>query len=712
MKTRIFGASFMIALMLAFGNNAFTQNPEPPPPGDEIAGQKAKDAAAAKKAAENEKANKKAIDEIDKKLKNLDELKDADKIKALKAMKKYLEDHLTEDPATALENAAKAAKKAVATGDKIKDAESESMVDKLRSDLSKEIFGLVVEARGTGQTTGHIANLSVTNNGDVPLDVIPQIFFIPSEGQYQSYVGRIPEGITVPPKGTVSIPVNGYCADVTNPPIPAGTSLPPLDTWVPVLDPSLPSEIPHPTTPAGGSKPPMEGIPFFVIDSDPVKPFTPSSVPGITTSPGFKPQPTSSTDITTTWPGTDIPVGGTFIPGTKPEIIAPVLVGALVLIEYATEAIQRDGQFPTPFSPDPVREREAIIQQTFWIYTAALEGKKYEKEDFSDNVYDQFENSTGKTVAALPPEQKKEVDNGITDFWNTFQATGVQAKVLAVSKPEGMTTAPIDPHQTIADPGDPPVLIKDEKTQKQCECGNISFDLLVWNTEVVPPNGWRGVQENKYQSKVDVGSKAGLPDHEIKAGKKGLKKGSAQIVELKNIEFGCSCVEITEAISDAIAALAKLEKSNRTKLDRAKSDLVKKEADLKAAKEKLRPVKATIDRLTREVDDLIAKVKELETPITEKQNEIEQLKKDATVSDCPAYESADKRIPFPSVKVTSDGKNVDGKWGDAPNVWDYKFTVIKGDAALECKIVISFYCQGEECKEVQCSRTIVIKIDE
>ncbi|GIV30671.1 MAG: hypothetical protein KatS3mg029_0022 [Saprospiraceae bacterium] len=53
---------------------------------------------------------------------------------------------------------------------------------------------LKVTAKGTGQTTGHIATLEITNLGNEPVQLEPQVVYIPSSGKYQSYVGRIPGG--------------------------------------------------------------------------------------------------------------------------------------------------------------------------------------------------------------------------------------------------------------------------------------------------------------------------------------------------------------------------------------------------------------------------------------------------------------------------------------------------------------------------------------
>src|SRR5688572_22567100 len=51
---------------------------------------------------------------------------------------------------------------------------------------------LNVKATGTGNTTGHIANLLVTNSTPTPVFINDQTAYIPSQGEYQPYVARIP----------------------------------------------------------------------------------------------------------------------------------------------------------------------------------------------------------------------------------------------------------------------------------------------------------------------------------------------------------------------------------------------------------------------------------------------------------------------------------------------------------------------------------------
>ena len=305
----------------------------------------------------------------------------------------------------------------------------------------------VVSAEGTGRTTGHIATLKIKNTSDSPIKLDGAELYISSNGRYQSYVGRIPEGITINPGQTVSVPVYGYCMDVTKPPVPDGEPMPEYDDWVMVGDPT------------GTSTPRPERI---------VPEFAPVDASELVGSPAFKHQPPSEgTSIIVTYPGTDVPVNGTLDPAKDPVGVAPVLVSIVEEIETAADEIQSSGDYPTPYTNDPEREKETIIQQTIWIATGILtdddeeEDDGYFKEDFAGVVYEQFEETTGTDVDELPEETKEQLDVGVDAFWSTFTATGVKAKVLKEKSPE--TT-----------PGGEPTLpgtIEIANPQRGCTCG-------------------------------------------------------------------------------------------------------------------------------------------------------------------------------------------------------------------------------------------------
>ena len=105
-----------------------------------------------------------------------------------------------------------------------------------------------------------------------------------------------------------------------------------------------------------------------------------------------------------TYPGSSTPIGGTLDKTVEMAKIAPLLVAMVQRIEAITPIIQED--YPTPFQEDLRKEREAIIQQTVWIFMAHLMGTTYTKEDFAHRVAQEFEQRTGTLASSLPPAQQ------------------------------------------------------------------------------------------------------------------------------------------------------------------------------------------------------------------------------------------------------------------------------------------------------------------
>ncbi|HSF89443.1 MAG TPA: Ig-like domain-containing protein [Saprospiraceae bacterium] len=276
---------------------------------------------------------------------------------------------------------------------------------------------LKITATGTGQTTGHIANLSITNTTGSTVRINPQTCYIPSDGKYQPYVATIP-GTSVPP-GTSFLPVQGYCANVYAHPVPDGNPMPLVSDWIPVIQPAI-------NIPRGGTN---------ILTTPAVPAFKPEDVAGLIQSPGYAALPAkASTNITTTWPNTNILFEGTIKPGSHPKTFAPVLVEAVNSITKGFDDLRQAGIINTAFSGDPEKEREAIIQQSFWMYTARITGKEYQKEQFREKVFSQFEDNSGTEVESLSAEEKEKLKSGIDVFWNTFINVSIEAKLLNGSK--------------------------------------------------------------------------------------------------------------------------------------------------------------------------------------------------------------------------------------------------------------------------------------
>lgn len=250
-----------------------------------------------------------------------------------------------------------------------------------------------ITVTGTGKTTGDIVAMTIYNptSADVYDNLGP--CYIPSDGGYQPYIIPTIKPVTVPAGQTIRITLKGFCADISKPAVPEHFNLKPLIEWVKIE--------PKPT---GNNSAPFSTAPN---------------------------------------------------PDTNPAEAAPKLLEAIREISLQYDKLKDEGKIITPFSGNPEKEREAVIQQTFWIYTSNLRQKPYVKEDLKYQTYKQFEEKSNINPVTLPKEQKEKMDKGIDDFWSTFNAVGTAAKVLNSTKPEDKPYVP-----TISGP-----------EVKPCDCG-------------------------------------------------------------------------------------------------------------------------------------------------------------------------------------------------------------------------------------------------
>jgi hypothetical protein len=262
----------------------------------------------------------------------------------------------------------------------------------------------VRSARGTGRTTGHIVTLFAYNPGKKPVTADFGPYFIPSNGKDQSYVVPGTTTVTIPPKSEVEIPLIGFCSDNRRPPVSDGEDMPPYSSWVQV-DPAQPVSFDWTQKPGSG----------------------------ITTAPaGPRPIPTIL--------GTDTPLGVSLNIDIRPDLAGPLLVSVANKIQITFDSLRSVGGISTPFSNNRDRERESVIQQTLWWYTAALRGDEYTEEQFEERMTEQLETNTGKKKEELPPQMVEQFDAGVADFWDSFTLVGVEAKVI--STPDKTTEAP------------------------------------------------------------------------------------------------------------------------------------------------------------------------------------------------------------------------------------------------------------------------------
>jgi hypothetical protein len=261
--------------------------------------------------------------------------------------------------------------------------------------LPVAVFAQKIKATGTGQTTGHIATLTVSNPGKEAITLNIGPFLIPSSGKFQGYGVPGVYDVVVPPKGSVDIPLSGYCTNPFVPPVSPGADMPRYDTWV------TPGETPFITP--GATLRPEDGFIFTPVSD---------SLPAVT------------------YPGTDIPFPYTINIDAHPDKAAELVIDILHALETAYNDLEQAGGISTPFSGDPPAQQSAVIQQTFWIIIGILTGRAYEFTDFRDNLVQQFETNTNTPLTNAPPRQQEELESGIEAFWSTFQLVGVEAKVL------------------------------------------------------------------------------------------------------------------------------------------------------------------------------------------------------------------------------------------------------------------------------------------
>jgi hypothetical protein len=146
-----------------------------------------------------------------------------------------------------------------------------------------------------------------------------------------------------------------------------------------------------------------------------------------------------------TYPGTDVPFTYTLDITEHPEEAAPLLFDAVSRIHSNYVALRENPipLFITPFSSVREREESSVVQQTLWIYTAALEGDPYTIEDFEDKMVDQLETSTGQDFMEMDERVQDQLTAGVEQFWDAFTLVGTQAKVIRetpVSTPEPVLT--------------------------------------------------------------------------------------------------------------------------------------------------------------------------------------------------------------------------------------------------------------------------------
>jgi hypothetical protein len=82
-----------------------------------------------------------------------------------------------------------------------------------------------IDTAGTGETIGHVADLTVENVTDEPLTVVvPPLILESRSGRNQPYGCRNGETVEVPPHESKTVPLDGVCLARNKPPVPKGVT--------------------------------------------------------------------------------------------------------------------------------------------------------------------------------------------------------------------------------------------------------------------------------------------------------------------------------------------------------------------------------------------------------------------------------------------------------------------------------------------------------
>lgn len=240
----------------------------------------------------------------------------------------------------------------------------------------------------------------------------------------------------------------------------------------------------------------------------------------------------------------------------------------------------------------------------------------------------------------------------------------------------------------------------------KCDCGDISFDLLVTHYSLkIQNDGKKNVREYnvkqpvktavKEDSQSGVGKDKAQAPAEIKPAMPGLKAGDEAAISLTNINIDCPCTNGTSCESykpelpntkEGKASLAKIAKAIAADaaLGKANEELAKIEEDLGAAKSEVAKKNAK-NKLQKAKD----KVVKLEKELKEAQEAL-----------------ATDGLGNPNIKV--GGKDASGSWDTTTGVFtfdkngDYGLKVDKVPFVFEFEV--SFKCQSFKCDGVTCTR--------
>lgn len=259
--------------------------------------------------------------------------------------------------------------------------------------------GIVYSAFGTGRTTGHVVTLNVLNVSTSEREVQIGPYLIPSADTTQGYM--IPDGhnVRILPGQTIQLALEGYCTNPFLPPVREAGHLRKFRDWV-------------------------EADRSIVVR------------PGmnLTIFKGYEKKPDLHGDsLYLLYPGTEHMFEYKIDIDVYPQTSAALVKVIIDSIESAYSRMESENRIRTPFHSDPEKQKETVIQQSFWIAVSLLRGHQYTFEQLRANLIRQYEKNMGRPYDEFSEALKRDLDRGLATFWSTFVQVGEQAAVLKMT---------------------------------------------------------------------------------------------------------------------------------------------------------------------------------------------------------------------------------------------------------------------------------------
>ena len=265
----------------------------------------------------------------------------------------------------------------------------------LSADYLKLPQGLRLQAWGTGETTGEVIDIRVSNAGSQRIIYALGPLLIPSADSTQGYCIPHSYEIDLAPGMNRNLTLVGYCTNPYLPPARKGGSLADISQWAQTVDKDLSNEV------------------LMQLGN------------------GFKPIAEELRDtLSFAFPGTGIPVDHTIAIDDFPVDAAPMVVAAALRMESCFDTLKVQGLMRTPISDEPDKEHVSVVQHAFWIGAGLLRGEKYQIDHFANSLVSQLEQVRSQAYSEFPEPIKTQLSEGIAEFWNVFLEVALHAEVI------------------------------------------------------------------------------------------------------------------------------------------------------------------------------------------------------------------------------------------------------------------------------------------